>query len=219
MPELFDGSQANHSQPKRRPTPDEYSEVLRNERPATSGFQAFMAKPRAMHFDSQSTEEHILLLLRRHPITQLPWIIIASLFAFLPLLLTTLPIIAALPGNYLFAAIVGWYLLLTGFILESFLTWFFNVYIITDERIIDVDFLSLIYKNVSSAKIDNIEDVTARSGGALQSIFHYGTVYVQTAGQKREFEFEDVPQPEKVTRLLNELILEEEREKIEGRVM
>jgi uncharacterized membrane protein YdbT with pleckstrin-like domain len=219
MPELFDGSHPNTNQPKRRPSPDEYSEVLRNERPATSGFKSFMPKPFAMHFDTQSTEEHILLLLRRHPITQLPWIITAVIFAFLPLFLTTLPIISSLPGNYVFAAVVGWYLLLTGFILESFLSWFFNVYIITDERIIDVDFLSLIYKNVSSAKIDNIEDVTARSGGALQSIFHFGTVFIQTAGQKREFEFEDVPQPEKVTRLLNELILEEEREKIEGRVM
>ncbi|HEX7018248.1 MAG TPA: PH domain-containing protein, partial [Patescibacteria group bacterium] len=113
---------------------------------------------------------------------------------------------------------IFWYLLITGFALESFLSWFFNVYIITDERVIDVDFLSLIYKNISSAKIDNIEDITAETGGAVRSIFNFGTVKIQTAGAATELEFEDVPHPAKVTRLLNELLLEEEREKIEGRV-
>lgn len=245
MPELFDGSQdegevspgidkpsdssmeepqltSTTSSPanmqKRHPQPDEYSEVLKNEQPATSSLQAFAAKPHKMHFDSQSAEEHILLLLRRHPITQIPWIVVAVLFSILPITFSSFPILNSLPGNYLFAATIGWYMLLTGFILESFLSWFFNVYIITDERIIDVDFMSLIYKNVSTAKLDNIEDISARSGGALQSIFHFGSVFIQTAGEKREFDFEDVPQPEKVTKLLNELLLEEEREKIEGRV-
>ena len=104
-----------------------------------------------------------------------------------------------------------------GYALESFLTWFFNVFIVTDERLIDVDFLSLIYKNITAAKLDNIEDITAETGGAIRSIFNFGTVKVQTAGSQPEIEFEDVPQPAKVTRLLNELLLEEEREKIEGR--
>src|SRR5690606_33517842 len=101
---------------------------------------------------------------------------------------------------------------------ESFLTWFFHVFIITDERIIDVDFISLIYKQVTSAKIDNIEDVSSITGGAVRSIFDFGTVQIQTAGARPEIAFEDVPHPSRVKRLLNELLLEEEREKIEGRV-
>jgi uncharacterized membrane protein YdbT with pleckstrin-like domain len=123
-----------------------------------------------------------------------------------------------LPDTYQFAGLIIWYLLLTGFVLESFLTWFFNVYIITDERIIDVDFLSLIYRNISTAKIDNIEDVTATTGGAIQAMFDFGTVQIQTAAEKREFEFNDVPHPNRVSKLINELLLEEEREKVEGRV-
>jgi hypothetical protein len=76
----------------------------------------------------------------------------------------------------------------------------------------------LIYQNISAAKIDNIEDVTATKGGALRSVFDFGTVHIQTAAEKTQFEFEDVPHPSQVTKLLNELILEEEREKNEGRV-
>jgi hypothetical protein len=39
---------------------------------------------------------------------------------------------------------------------------------VTDERIIDVDFHSVIYYNVSSAKFENIEDVTTKTIGLWQ---------------------------------------------------
>jgi hypothetical protein len=198
--------------------PNEYSKMLCAEKPTTNPFQAFLAKPRKMFFDSQASAEQILLILRRHPATQIPWIVTAVIFAVLPYWFVSLPVVSTLPANYLLASFIGWYLLLTGFILESFLSWFFNVYIVTDERIIDVDFVSLIYKNVSFAKIDKIEDVTVQTGGVLQAVFNYGSVFIQTAAEKREFDFADVPQPAKVSQLLNELIIQEEQEQLEGRV-
>ena len=197
---------------------DEYSEVMSREKYATNPVTAFVTKPLQTFFASQSREEEIILLLRKHPITQLKWILSAIVLAVLPLLLMRFQLFAFFPPNYLFAAHVGWYLLLLGFVIESFLSWFFNVYIITDERVVDVDFLSLIYRNISSAKIDNIEDVSAETSGAIRAIFNFGTVKIQTAAEVTEFEFVDVPQPNKVIALLNDLILEEEREKVEGRV-
>ncbi|PIR61833.1 MAG: hypothetical protein COU66_01630 [Candidatus Pacebacteria bacterium CG10_big_fil_rev_8_21_14_0_10_44_11] len=203
---------------KHKRTVDDYSEVMRNERPSRNPFQAFAAKPFRTFFSSQHSQETIIVVLRKHPLTQVKWLVIAIVLALVPFLFNGISILSFLPGTYQFAGAIIWYLLLTGFIMESFLTWFFNVYIITDERIIDVDFLSLIYRNISTAKIDNIEDVTATTGGAVRGIFDFGTVQIQTAAEKREFEFEDVPHPNRVTKLINELILEEEREKIEGRV-
>ena len=105
----------------------------------------------------------------------------------------------------MFAAYVGWYLFLLGFVVESFLAWFFNVYIITDERIVDIDFLSLIYRNISSAKIDKIEDVSARTSGAIRSVFDFGTVQVQTAAEKTQFEFMGVPNPSIVQDKISDL--------------
>lgn len=233
MPEIFDASDRQRPQPEETETTrqegineeshphrnvDEYSEVMRQEVPSRNPFDAFAAKPLQVFFDTQDREEHIILLLRKHPITQLKWVIIAILMALFPLVLSLVPILDFLPGRFQLAGLVLWYLIIVGFALESFLTWFFNVYIITDERVIDVDFLSLIYKNITAAKIDNIEDITAETSGAVQSVFNFGTVKIQTAGTAAQLEFEDVPQPAKVTRLLNELLLEEEREKIEGRV-
>lgn len=199
-------------------SPNEYSEVLRSETPATVPWKPFSPKPLHVFFDSQHSSEEILLMLRKHPLVLMPKILGAILFAFFPLFISTLGILNGVPLNYVFATYVLWYLFLTGFILETFLTWFFHVFIITDERIIDVDFISLIYKRITAAKIDNIEDITTVTGGAIRSVFDFGTVKIQTAGARPEIAFEDVPSPSKVKRLLNELILEEEREKIEGRV-
>ncbi|PIR58820.1 MAG: hypothetical protein COU69_03405 [Candidatus Pacebacteria bacterium CG10_big_fil_rev_8_21_14_0_10_56_10] len=197
---------------------DEYSEVMRHEVASANPLAAFQPKPVAVFFSTQVEGEQVLLLLRKSLVTQVRWVVIAVLLTLVPVLVNSVGMLSFLSASFQTAAFVFWYLIVTGFIFESFLSWFFSVYIITDERIIDVDFVSLIYRNISSAKIDNIEDITAVSGGAVQALFNFGTVRIQTAGTKAEIEFELVPQPSKVTRLLNELILEEEREKLEGRV-
>jgi hypothetical protein len=196
---------------------DEYSQVMVHESPSTNPFHAFAPKPESIFFDSQHSEEKVILLLRQHPMTQVKWACLALFMCLVPFLVGSLPFVSLVSGRFVTAALVGWYSLVFSFILESFLMWFFNVYIVTDERVIDVDFISLVYKNISSAKIENIEDITAQTGGALRSVFDYGTVKIQTAGTQEEFEFEDVPYPNKVTALLNELLLEEEKEKLEGR--
>jgi len=220
MPEVFAATNKKDKAEKKvvHRHVDEYSEVLRAERPCSNHLASFLAKPLAITFDAQDAGEHILLLLRQHPIVLVKRFFIILVLLLVPSLFAGIDLLAFLPGNFQFAALTLWYLMILGFTLETFLSWFFSVYIITDERVIDVDFISLIYKNVSAAKIDNIEDVTAITGGVLQSIFNYGTVKIQTAAADTEIAFESIPQPSKVTRLLNELILEEEKEKIEGRV-
>lgn len=196
---------------------NDYSQVMRDEKPSNNPFKSFVAKPEKIFFDTQHYEEQVILLLRRHPITQLGWILVTLVLAFAPLLFFSINLLGFLPLNYQGAAVLGWYLVLLGYSLQSFLSWFYNVYIVTDERIIDVDFYNLLYKNISSAKIENIEDVTTSTQGLMASFFNYGTIKIQTAGTVTEFDFEDVPQPARVAAFLNEMLLEEEREKLENR--
>lgn len=203
---------------KRTKSIDEYSEIMRQEKPTTSNLVAYAPKPTRVGFDSQLKEEEVILLLRQHPITQWKNVVVTVGAIFAPGLLLSTPFLNFLPIRFHVGFVMGWYLLLIGFVLESFLIWFFNVYIITDERIIDVDFLSLIFKNISSAKLDHIEDITVTTAGFLPSVVNYGTIKIQTAAEKTEFEFDAVPKPNRVVALLNELLIEEEREKIEGRV-
>lgn len=230
MPDIFDSAELYRKQSPdepmeseiptkpRKKSVDEYSQVVRGETPSTNPLEAYAVKPVKVFFDSQLHDEEVVLLLRRHPITQIKWLVVAIIMILVPFIFSYISLFSFLPQKYQIMTLVGWYMLVVGFSLESFLNWFFNSYVITDERVIDIDFESLIYKNISAAKIDNIEDITAITGGAIQSIFDFGTIKIQTAANDTEFEFEDVPHPAKVTTLLNELLIEEEREKIEGRV-
>lgn len=198
--------------------PEDYSTVLQKDLPTDNPVASYMPQPEKFRFSTQFSNEIVLLLLRQHPVTQLGWIILALVGGFIPVLFSYVQFFTDLPITYQIGIYAFWYLGLFGGILEGFLKWYYNVYIITDERIIDVDFHSLTYRDISSAAIDKIEDTTARTTGLLSAVFDYGTVNIQTAGEKREFEFEGVPHPNRVTFLINELIVEEEREKLEGRV-
>ena len=179
---------------------------------------AYCYFPDKVDFETRERKEKVVLLLRRHPITNVAWMLIVVLMIFAPLVLSIFPLLSFLPGNFQFIAVLVWYLITMAFILENFLTWFFNVNIITDERIIDIDFHNLIYKEVSDCKIDKIQDVTYKMGGVTRTIFNYGDVYIQTAAEVPAFEFLAVPKPNKVARVLQDLMIEEEKEKLEGRV-
>lgn len=200
-----------------RPVED-YSAVMKKEVACDNPYASFAPKPKHVHFESQEEREHILLLVRKHPITNVPWIFTAFILSFAPLFLQYFPLSSVIPDQFVFMGILGWYMLIMGYVLENFFSWFFNINILTDERVVDIDFYSLLYKRISTAQIDRVEDVTSSVAGFLGSVLNYGTVDIQTSAEAREFSFELIPQPEKVTKLMNELILEEEREKIEGRV-
>jgi uncharacterized membrane protein YdbT with pleckstrin-like domain len=174
--------------------------------------------PDDVEFETQDQKEEIVLLLRRHPITNVPWICLALLMIIVPLFLRIIPLLASFPPRFRTIIIIIWYLIVLSFIFEKFLSWFFNVYIITDERIIDVDFYSLVYREITQCKIDKVQDVTLKGGGLFRSIFNFNDIYIQTAAETQLIEFEKVPDPARVVRVLNHLIIEEEQEKIDGRV-
>ena len=62
-----------------------------------------------------------------------------------------------------------------------------------------------------------IQDVTVSQGGVSQTVFNYGTVLIQTAGEIPNIEFQLVPNPGLVLKVLQQMRGEEEQEALEGR--
>ena len=219
--------EAGEKKKKFRRNPREYSQVIRESSPTLNPVASFMVMPRNVSVEVQDENEQILLVTRRHVITNVKWMFVALIMIIVPLFFSDYPFFSILPGTFKFMTLVLWYLMVTAVILEGFFNWYFDVFIVTDERIIDVDFKNLIYKNITTTKIERIEDVTYNVSGALPSFMNFGNVLIQTAGAGIEMtpqgtspyiEIFNTPQPAKVAKLINELILEEEQEKIEGRV-
>lgn len=181
-------------------------------------FTSYCYLPDHVTFQTQEKEEQVIMILRKHLITNISWLFIAVILLLAPLLLIWFPFLSFLPFRFQVFALLFWYLITAAFILEEALSWFFNVNIVTDERVIDIDFHNLIYREISGTKIDRIQDVTFRVGGAVRTIFRYGDVLIQTAGTEQKFEFSAIPSPGEVVRILRELRTEEEIEALQGRV-
>lgn len=181
-------------------------------------FSSFLVRPKVFTFEEVDSNEEIILVLRQHWFTNVGWILTAIFMSVVPIFLVYVPLLNNFSPSYRFAALVFWYLLTFIVAFEKFLSWYFNVFIITDERVIDIDFNNLLDKKFSEAKISMIQDVTSKVVGLSQTLFNYGSVYIQTASEVPEIEFERVGSPEKIIKVLQQLRQEEEQEAIEGRI-
>lgn len=179
---------------------------------------SFSTFPARVCFETQDDDEQVVLFLRQHLIVTLPWVILSVFLLTLPSIFIFFPPFASLPTTYQFVVSLGWYLFVFGYALAKFMGWFFNIYIVTDERVVDVDFVNIFFRKISTAKIDEIQDVNITSSGAFETFFGYGSVFIQTAAETPEFEFISIPKPDQVGKILNQMIDQEEQEKIEGRV-
>jgi membrane protein YdbS with pleckstrin-like domain len=173
-------------------------------------FGAFSLYPEDVEFETKESEEKIILLLRQHPIVNVKWILISILMFFVPSVARFFGVFSGLPSGFDLVITLAWYLFTMAYALENFLSWYFNVYFVTSLRVVDVDFYNLIYKQVSDANISKIQDVTYNMGGVARTIFNYGNVFIQTAAEVSEFEFLAVPSPDKVAKIINDLVSKRE---------
>lgn len=171
---------------------------------------SYRANPQ-IRFKDQEGEEVVLLLLRRHPVTNFWWITTTLALLVLPLAALYLNLLppplnlSRLPAVYLAAILTTWYLFSLGFSLINFFDWFFNLHLITNKRVVDMDYVNLLYFRVSETNFGNIEDVTYKVSGLPQIIFNFGDVLLQTAGAEANFEMEAVPHPAGVHDLITDL--------------
>lgn len=185
--------------------PNPIPENIKSLTPTQNPLAAFSIMPPHLGFATQQPGETVVLLLRQHPIVNIPWILLTILLLLAPNIVSFVPLISFLPFRFQSMTIILWYLLVMAFVVERFLNWYFNVYIVTNERIIDIDFYSLIYQNLSVARLDKVEDVTFVQGGALAAFVDYGNVLIQTAAEQNEFDFIKVPQPGRVVEIISQL--------------
>lgn len=166
---------------------------------------SFSFYPDHVDFETREKEEKVILLLRQHPIVNLKWIVLVGLMILVPSVVKYFGIMEGIRGGLELVVTLAWYLVTMAVALENFLDWYFNVYIVTNLRIVDVDFYNLINKKVSDAYLTKIQDVSYTTYGVWRMLFNYGDVFVQTASEVPEFDFLAVPYPEKVVKILADL--------------
>ena len=165
---------------------------------------SYLTNPK-IKFETYEPTEKIILLVRSHPFTQIFWIINVFMILLFVFVIESLAISYL---NYLQIIFINIFtvVFILSYIWFNFLNWYFNVGIVTNKRVIDIDFFNILYKEITVANLDKIQDVTIKSGGFIEAFFDYGTIFIQTAGTEANVEFTDTPMPSQVTHLINKLL-------------
>lgn len=142
--------------------------------------------------------EKVLLVVRKH------WFVVARqvvvvilLLLAAPLLLGVLPVLTAELDPALVEPLVnsGLSLYIMVLLIFFFLFWtdyYLDMWIITTERIVDIEQRGLFSREVSEIPLQHVQDVTIEIRGIVETFLRFGTIRIQTAGE-REFTIKNIP--------------------------
>ena len=103
-----------------------------------------------------------------------------------------------------------------------FMIWidyYFDIWIITSERIINIEQKGMFTRVVSELRYSRIQDVTAEVIGVLPTIINYGDVKIQTAAEENEFLFRTVSDPYRIKYIIMNLMKQGEAKAPKRRIV
>jgi len=146
--------------------------------------------------------EEIIAVVRHFGLTFWPQILAVALLIILPFFL----LFPFFKWGY-FGVALFLFLIFLGIIyaLRTAVVWYYNAFVITNQRIVDIDQRGFFERIVSEAVYEKIQDVSYRRKGIWQTIFRYGNVRIQTAGADVGLEIRNVRSPGRVQELISSL--------------
>jgi len=155
------------------------------------------------YFERQLRDgEELLTVVRRSPIAHMwGWgagaiSIIAGFFFLYPL------IHAGTWGRILFVLLLvfGVATLLRTIVLNRM-----NVFVLTSERVIDIDQQGVFSRVVSECLYENIQEMSFKVSGVLGTTLHVGTLMIHTAGDRADLHISGIKDPQHVQELISKI--------------
>ena len=175
-------------------------------------------------FPGQRPNEKVLMVIRKHPIVYIRIVlafvvtVAMPLFIFLSIWFHYYPF----AQNNKIGVIIGLFsctYILFGLLLTC-IAWLneeFDLFILTNERLIDITQVTFLKRTVASTPLRRIQDTTSNIDGILPTLLNYGDIEVQTAaGDASKFEIDRIPDPAFVARKILNYARESRGEKNEA---
>jgi membrane protein YdbS with pleckstrin-like domain len=165
------------------------------------------------HLPNQLPKEKVIKILRRHWLIPLRFIVLHIILIFIPIIIYSL-LINIYPNIFIGSiiypiAILGasiYFLFIILFFFHCFIDYYLDVWIITNKRIVNIEQKGLFARVVSEQKLSRVQDVTSEVQGLLPTLFGYGNVYIQTAGEEQRFNFWQVDDAHQIARTIHEVV-------------
>jgi len=90
-------------------------------------------------------------------------------------------------------------------LLYGFVNYYLDIYIVTNKRIVSINQNGFFRREIAELHLHQVQDVEAKVEGFYQTMLHFGTIYIQTAGERENFVFQDVPHPYTLAKKIVEL--------------
>ena len=137
-----------------------------------------MARPKETPkaFEDQLEGEEVLYVFRKHPIVMRKGLII-SMSA---LLLGTVPALIEPTYAMLYGGLAGGFLLSALLFSPAWIAWYYSVFIITDERFIQITQKGLFHHSTVDLSLSQIQSINYEVRGFQETVLGYGTILVQT---------------------------------------
>jgi hypothetical protein len=157
-------------------------------------------------------DESIYVFVRSSFWVFLPWVALGLILIGVAVTVVTLsfslfPTLFSDPlaFNILIILVSAFLLMLLAFLTVAFIDYYYDIHIVTDERLIDIDFHGLFSQEISELALEDVQDVTAKKEGILGTIFDFGTVMIETSSETPKFEFDNIPHPREVSTIILDL--------------
>ena len=128
------------------------------------------------HFADQFDDEEVLFVFRKHPIVMRKGLILGML----AILLGTLPALIKPELSYFFGGLAAGFVLGLLLFSPSWIGWFYSVFIITDQRLIQITQKGLFHRSVVDLGLNQIQMVNYQIGGFQETLLGFGTIMMQT---------------------------------------
>ena len=147
-------------------------------------------------------DERVIAVVRRSWLAYMAPITLAIACIFLGFFLITPLLARGGVGTIIFVSLIG-----AGVIagVRAAWLWYWNALVVTSIRVIDVDQRGFFHRSVSDARYEKVEDISVEIRGMVATLFHLGTVRLQTAGAHARIELQTVPRPELIQELIGRL--------------
>ncbi len=159
------------------------------------------------HSLEMQPDEHILIMVRKHWFLLLRDTLGTAVAGIIPLIGAFLFIgIAPLLEQYalviIFAAAL--WLMLTWIALATLWThYYLDMWIVTNKRIIFIEQVRLFSREITTLRIERIQDATVTFKNFIETMLNFGTLRIQSAGAViDDLEVYGIPQPEQVKHLV-----------------
>ncbi len=167
-------------------------------------------EPEGIHFATQDREEKIYVYIRRHWSENIGWAFRNFIYSLIPFFLAMLANLIDIevgflgPNEYLII-LAGYYSLIMTNVFKDFFDWYFDPYIITNQRVVHYEFKPFTKYEVKETNLNSIENVAEKSSGLIAGLWGYGTLTISTEATDDLFIFERIPNPTKVRDILIDL--------------